>query len=41
MITEEELTFNYILPKAFDERFGKAAADAVARAAKKTGVVKI
>ena len=39
LITDEELSPDYIIPKAFDKRVGPAVAKAVAEAAKKTGVV--
>ena len=38
LITDEELSEDYIIPKAFDPRVGKAVAAAVAEAARKTGV---
>ena len=38
LITDEELADDYIIPKAFDPRVGKAVAKAVAEAAKTTGV---
>ena len=41
LITEEELNEEYIIPKAFDPRVGKAVAAAVAEAARKTGVARI
>ena len=41
LITDEERSANYIIPKAFDERVGKAVAAAVADAARKTGVARI
>ncbi|MCD8324194.1 MAG: NAD-dependent malic enzyme [Clostridiales bacterium] len=41
LITEEELSADYIIPKAFDPRVGKAVAAAVADAARKTGVARI
>ncbi len=41
LVTDEELTEDYILPLAFDKRVGKAVAKAVADAAKKTGVARI
>ena len=41
LITDEELTEDYIIPKAFDERVGKAVAAAVAEAARKTGVARL
>ena len=41
LITEEELSEDYIIPKAFDPRVGKAVAVAVADAARKTGVARL
>ena len=41
MITDEELNEDYIIPKAFDPRVGKAVAAAVADAARKTGVARL
>ncbi|MBR5508518.1 MAG: NAD-dependent malic enzyme [Lachnospiraceae bacterium] len=41
LISEEELNEEYIIPKAFDPRVGKAVAAAVAEAARKTGVARI
>ena len=41
LVDESELTAEYILPKAFDERVGKTVAKAVADAAVKTGVNRI
>ncbi len=41
LITEEELSPDYIIPKAFDKRVGPAVAKAVAEAAKKTGVARL
>lgn len=41
LVSEEELNEEYILPKAFDERVGKAVAKAVSEAAIKTGVARI
>lgn len=41
LVDEGELSFDYILPKAFDKRVGKAVAKAVAEAAKKSGVARI
>ena len=38
LISEEELTEEYVIPAAFDERVGKAVAEAVAKAARKSGV---
>ena len=40
LVSDEELCAEYILPKAFDLRVGKAVAAAVAKAARKTGVAK-
>ncbi len=41
LISEEELTAEYIIPKAFDKRVGGAVAAAVAEAARRTGVARI
>ena len=41
LITDEELSLEYIIPKAFDKRVGPAVAKAVAEAAKRTGVARI
>lgn len=41
IISEEELEADYIIPKAFDPRVGKAVASAVAKAAKDSGVARI
>ena len=41
LITDEELTEDYIIPKAFDPRVGKAVAAAVAEAARTTGVARL
>ena len=41
LITDEELSPEYIIPKAFDKRVGAAVAKAVAEAAKRTGVARI
>ena len=41
LISEDELSADYIIPKAFDPRVGKAVAEAVAEAARKTGVARI
>ena len=41
LITDEELSPEYIIPKAFDKRVGPAVAKAVAEAAKRTGVARI
>ena len=41
LISEEELSEEYIIPKAFDKRVGPAVASAVAEAARKSGVAQI
>ena len=41
LIDPSELSPSYIIPKAFDTRVGKAVADAVAKAAKESGVARI
>ena len=41
LISEEELSEDYIIPAAFNPRVGKAVAEAVAEAARKTGVARI
>ena len=41
LISDEELNEDYIIPKAFDPRVGKAVAEAVAKAARDTGVARI
>ena len=41
LISEEELTADYIIPRAFDERVGSTVAKAVAEAARKSGVARI
>ena len=41
LITDEELSADYIIPKAFDKRVGPAVAKAVAEAARKTGVARL
>lgn len=41
LVSEEELSAEYILPKAFDERIGPTVAKAVAEAARKSGVARI
>ena len=41
LISDEELSPEYIIPKAFDPRVGKAVATAVAKAARDTGVARI
>ena len=41
LVSDSELSENYIMPKAFDERVGKTVAKAVAEAAKKSGVARV
>ena len=41
LISDEELNEDYIIPAAFDPRVGKAIAEAVAKAARDTGVARI
>ena len=41
LISEDELSEDYIIPKAFDHRVGPAVAKAVAEAARRTGVARI
>jgi len=41
LITDDELSEEYIIPKAFDPRVGPAVAKAVAEAARATGVARI
>lgn len=41
LIPEEELGADYIIPKAFDPRVGKAVASAVAKAAKDSGTARL
>ncbi len=41
LVSEEELSPEYIIPKAFDKRVGPAVAKAVAQAARETGVARI
>ncbi len=41
LVSDEELNAEYILPEAFDERVKDAVANAVANAAKETGVARI
>ncbi|MGI6753519.1 MAG: NAD(P)-dependent malic enzyme [Eubacteriales bacterium] len=41
LISDEELSENYIIPAAFDKRVGSAVAKAVAEAARKTSVARI
>lgn len=41
LVADDELTADYILPKAFDERVGPSVAAAVAKAARDSGVARI
>ena len=41
LVSDEELSADYILPAAFDERVGKTVAKAVAQAARDSGVARI
>ena len=41
LVSDDELNDEYILPKAFDRRVGKAVAEAVMEAARKSGVAKL
>ena len=41
LISDEELSADYIIPKAFDRRVGPAVAKAVAEAARRSGVARI
>ena len=41
LVSDDELSADYIIPKAFDPRVGTAVAAAVAEAARKTGVARI
>ena len=41
LVSEEELSAEYLIPKAFDPRVGKAVAAAVAQAARASGVARI
>jgi len=41
LIADDELSEEYIIPKAFDPRVGPAVAKAVAEAARATGVARI
>lgn len=41
LVGDDELTPEYILPQAFDKRIGKTVAEAVKKAAEKTGVARI
>jgi malate dehydrogenase (oxaloacetate-decarboxylating) len=41
LISDEELSADYIIPKAFDPKVGPAVAKAVAEAARKSGVARL
>jgi malate dehydrogenase (oxaloacetate-decarboxylating) len=41
LISDEELSEDYIIPRAFDPRVGKTVAEAVAEAARRSGVARI
>lgn len=41
LVSDEELTADYILPKAFDPRVRNAVAEATAKAARESGVARI
>ena len=41
LVSDSELSADYIIPKAFDRRVAPAVAKAVADAARKTGVARI
>ena len=41
IITDEERNADYIIPNPFDKRVAKAVAEAVAKAAKDSGVARI
>ena len=41
LISDEELSAEYIIPRAFDKRVGPAVAAAVAQAARDSGVARI
>lgn len=41
LVSDEELNAEYVIPAPFDERVGEAVANAVAEAAKKSGVARI
>ena len=41
LVAEDELSADYIIPKAFDKRVGPTVAEAVAKAARETGAARI
>ncbi|MEG0766509.1 MAG: NAD-dependent malic enzyme, partial [Clostridia bacterium] len=41
LVSDAELSAAYIMPRAFDPRVGKTVADAVAQAARESGVARI
>ena len=41
LVSDEELSPDFIIPKAFDPRVGKTVAEAVAKAARDSGVARI
>lgn len=41
LVSDKELNPDYILPAAFDERVGRTVAEAVAQAARDSGVARI
>ncbi len=41
LVSDEELSADYIIPKAFDPRVGPAVAEAVREAARRSGVARI
>ena len=41
LVSDAELSRDYILPRAFDKRIGKTVAQAVREAAKRSGVARI
>ena len=41
LVADDELSADYIIPKAFDKRVGPAVAKAVAEAARKSGVARM
>ncbi len=41
LVSDSELSYDYILPKAFDSRIASTVAEAVAKAARETGVARI